>query len=154
MPLPSPTPPSPLPPPLPHPGHSWVGERWKFIGQAVTCACCFSFYLTLELASCLFGMKCFCSLCSATLPFFSFSVVVTRVSQTFCNSLVTWGTIWQLCEDDKPNSTVMLSKCFSSDLPPVLGLLAWSLRFIQLEQNVLNHLVTVLWSNAPSPFTQ
>ena len=37
----------------------------------------------------------------------------------------------------------------------VLGLpdLAWS-RFLQPEQNFLNHQVTVLWSTAPSPFVQ
>ena len=32
--------------------------------------------------------------------------------------------------------------------------LAWLLRFLPPEQNFLNHLVTVLWSIAPSPFVQ
>ena len=32
--------------------------------------------------------------------------------------------------------------------------LAWLSRFLQLEQNFLNHLVTVLQSTAPSPFEQ
>ena len=38
----------------------------------------------------------------------------------------------------------------------LLGLLdlTWSTRILQPEQNILNHLVTVTWSTAPSPFAQ
>ena len=38
----------------------------------------------------------------------------------------------------------------------VLGLpdLAWSLKFLQYEWNVLNHLVIVLWLTVPLFFTQ
>ena len=103
---------------------------------------------------------------------------ITRLSQKFCNILVTWDTIWQLlmlwprlwrwwttlnCEIHSSSDTlqVLLTKFFFMVLSTalestVLALpdLAWSSRFLQPEQNFLNHPFTVLWSTAPWPFMQ
>ena len=86
------------------------------------------------------------------------------MSQKFCNILVTWGTIWQLqllrlwrgqialdfeilCLPDtlQVQLTVFVSMVWSmTSESTLLGLpdLAWLLRFLQAEQNFLNHLVT------------
>ena len=93
----------------------------------------------------------------------------TRVSQKFSNILVTWGTIWQLrkplprsqswqitLDYEMLNLHETLSvNCqiylYSLDNGPLesklLGLpdFAYLLRFLQLEQNFLKHLVMVLW---------
>ena len=105
-------------------------------------------------------------------------VTVMRVSQKFCKILLTWSIIqhlsillkrswrWQItldCEMPSLSDTLwMLLAGFASmawsmaSEPLVLGLpfLALSLRFLQTNQNIVNHLFTILWSTAPSFFSK
>ena len=103
---------------------------------------------------------------------------VTRVSQKFCNILITWGTIWQLLVF-LPRSwkwwTILGREMLT--LPDTLQVqlavfvfmawstvsesmflelvdFAWLLRFLQPKQNILNYLLTVLWLTALSSFAQ
>ena len=102
-----------------------------------------------------------------------------RVSQIFCNILVTCGTIRQLwmisplpwswgitldCKMLSSHDTLRmvlarfapLTKDESVLESMVFGLpnLTWTSTFLQLKRTFLNHLVTVLWSITPSPFAQ
>ena len=61
------------------------------------------------------------------------------------------------------HTCLILSECYSSDLPSWFGVQPWNpqiyvyqalSKFLQPKQNFLNHLVTVLWSTVPSPFAQ
>ena len=98
--------------------------------------------------------------------------IYTKLSWKFCSILVArdaqsssfWRFYWSH-EDDKPHRTMrcrarlILSECYSPDLASesaVLDLpdLTWSSRFLQPKRNILNHMVTILWSNTPSPLTQ
>ena len=89
---------------------------------------------------------------------------ITRVSQKFCNkrrssaALDTFAEVVKMmrcwtCLIFSEFVTTVWSMLLES---MVLGLLdlAWELKFLKSEKNVLNHLVTVMQTTGPSPFAQ
>ena len=99
---------------------------------------------------------------------------IIMVSQNIYNILVTWSTIqqlwillprlwrWPTKLDWEISSSQVIPTRFSSmtwsmaSESTILGLpdFALSLRLLQLMWNVLNHLITVLWSTVSTTFTQ
>ena len=110
----------------------------------------------------------FWTVCWCFCTFFFFFFLNTWLSWKFCYILVSlqlWILLlrsWRLqttldCMIWNSYLTKFVSMTWSTVLESMfLSLLdyAWSLRFLQLKRNFLNHLVTVLWSTAPSTFAQ
>ena len=82
---------------------------------------------------------------------YSFAEVVNVINHTLLlDAEITWYF------PSSPMAGFAFIACTTTSESTVLGLadLAWSLRFLPSQWNFFNDLITVLWTNAPSPFGQ